>query len=184
MSANLIESLLEQQTVFSGRFMQVQCDSVRLPDGGVAVREYIRHPGAVAVLALTAAGELVLERQYRHPVGRVMVEIPAGKFDPGESAQACAERELQEETGYRAQRWTCLGEALACIGYSDERIVYFLAEELSAGAHRLDHGEFVETYTQPLAEVLLAAASGEINDSKTLVGLFWLQAHLMHQSLA
>lgn len=181
MSQNLLETTLESQSLFKGNFIELQSDTVRLPDGKTAIREYIRHPGAVAVLALTEQGELVLERQYRHPVGRIFVEIPAGKLDPHETDLACAQRELLEETGFRASRWTHLGEAHPCIGYANERIVYFLAEGLISGEAQLDDGEFVETFLQPLDQVLEDAAKGLITDSKTLVGLFWLDRYLRNR---
>ena len=178
MSQHLLETTLDSQSLFKGNFIELQCDTVRLPDGKTAIREYIRHRGAVAVLALTDDGQLVLERQYRHPVGRIFVEIPAGKLDPHETELDCAKRELLEETGYQADRWTHLGEAHPCIGYANERIVYFLAEGLRAGTAQLDDGEFVETFLAPLDQVLEDAANGTISDSKTLVGLFWLDRYL------
>nr|WP_233160484.1 NUDIX hydrolase [Aquitalea sp. ASV11] len=149
-----------------------------LPDGAEASREYILHPGAVAILALTADRQLVLERQYRYPAGREFVEIPAGKIDPDEAPALTARRELLEETGYRAGRWLHLGTAYPCIGYSNEQISYYLAEDLELGERELDEGEFLEVFTLPLEQVMQMALSGEICDSKSIVGLHWLAAHL------
>lgn len=172
----LTEHTLSSEQVLEGGFLRVYRDQVRLPDGNQARREYITHPGAVAILPLTDAGELVLVRQYRYPVRQTFLEIPAGKIDPGEAWLATARRELREETGYTAQRWHALPVAYPCIGYSDEKIAYFIAEGLIAGDSQPDAGEFVEVEHLPLAEVMARARRGELSDSKTLTGLFWLQA--------
>ncbi|WP_028534870.1 NUDIX domain-containing protein [Paludibacterium yongneupense] len=174
---DLVEKTLESDVVYDGVFIKVSKDRVLLPDGKTAWREYIRHPGAVAILALTGDGQLVLERQYRHAPGRVFLEIPAGKIDPHEPTVATARRELLEETGLSAERWTCLGTAYPCIGYADEEITYYLAEGLSQSERQLDEGEFLEVLTMPLDDVYQMALTGEICDSKSLVGLFWLRAH-------
>lgn len=174
----LHEEKLHGEEAFRGRFLSVQRDQVRLPSGAEASREFIRHPGAVAILALTDDGRLVLERQFRYPLGRSFIEIPAGKIDPDEDHRATAERELWEETGYRAGRWTFLGSAHACIGYSDEVIHYYLAQALQAGERQLDEGEFLEVFTVPLEQALTMSCDGRISDSKSIVGLHWLQAHL------
>ncbi|WP_374424959.1 NUDIX domain-containing protein [Chromobacterium sp.] len=174
---NLLEKQLSSELVYQGGFLEVHKDKVALPDGAAATREYILHPGAVAVLALTPDGGLVLERQYRYPAGREFVEIPAGKIDPDEEPAATARRELLEETGYVAERWTYLGTAYPCIGYSNERISYYLAEGLSQQGRRLDEGEFLEVLTVPLEEAMRMTLSGDICDSKSIVGLHWLAAH-------
>lgn len=175
---DLTEQMLDSELVYQGGFLKVQRDRVRLPDGSESFREFIRHPGAAAILALTDDNRLVLERQYRYPAGRVFLEIPAGKLDPGEPPAETASRELLEETGYRAAAWTYLGCAHPCIGYADERIHYYLARGLTAGARQLDQGEFLDVVTLPLAEAMTRSLHGEICDSKTLVGLYWLSAHL------
>nr|WP_218645015.1 NUDIX hydrolase [Aquitalea sp. LB_tupeE] len=169
---------MQTALVYEGGFLQVHKDKVLLPDGAEASREYILHPGAVAILALTADRQLVLERQYRYPAGRVFVEIPAGKIDPNEAPALTARRELLEETGYRAGRWLHLGTAYPCIGYSNEQISYYLAEDLELGERELDEGEFLEVFTLPLEQVMQMTLSGEICDSKSIVGLHWLAAHL------
>lgn len=175
---DLTEKKLESKLVFEGGFLKVWRDRIALPDGSETWREFIRHPGAVAVLALTDDHRLVLERQYRYAAGREFLEIPAGKLDPDESPEACGKRELFEETGFTASEWVFLGTAHPCIGYSNEQIHYYLARGLVAGERQLDAGEFLEVVTLPLETALLKACNGEICDSKSLVGLFWLQAHL------
>ncbi|SMF07294.1 NUDIX domain-containing protein [Pseudogulbenkiania subflava] len=174
----LVEQTLSTETVYQGGFLQVRRDKVQLPDGSTAFREYILHPGAVAILALTPDGELVMERQYRYPAGRVFLEIPAGKIDPDEARDSTARRELREETGYQAERWTYLGTAHPCIGYANEQISYYLAQDLTLHERQLDHGEFLDVVTVPLADAMGMALTGEICDSKSIVGLHWLSAHL------
>ncbi|MEO9383742.1 NUDIX hydrolase [Chromobacterium phragmitis] len=175
---DLIEKRLATQLVYEGGFIKVNKDRVVLPDGNESSREYILHPGAVAVLAVTSAGELVLERQYRYPAGREFIEIPAGKIDPDEEPEATAKRELLEETGYKADRWTYLGTAHPCIGYSNEKISYYLAQDLMLSERQLDAGEFLEVLTVPLDTAMNMALTGEICDSKSIVGLHWLSAYL------
>jgi ADP-ribose pyrophosphatase len=174
----LVETPLEEVVSYRGKFLTLRRDKVRLPDGQQAEREYLLHPGAVAVLALTEDRQLVMERQYRYPIGQEFIEIPAGKIDQDESPVVTGERELYEETGYQAARWTFLGTAHPCIGYSNEVIHYFLAEELSLAERQLDDGEFLEVLTLPLAQVLTMSLDGRITDSKTIVGLHWLTAYL------
>ena len=115
---HLIEKPLTSENIFNGNFINVYRDTVELPSGKIAEREYIKHPGAVAVLAIDNESNIIMERQFRHPVGKIMYEIPAGKIDPNEDELTCGRRELVEETGYVAQNWTLLGECLPCIGYS------------------------------------------------------------------
>lgn len=175
---NLREETLSSEQVYSGNFLQVREDGVRLPNGKQAKREYIQHPGAAAILVLSAQNELLLVRQYRHALREVFLEIPAGKIDAGETAAQTAQRELGEETGFCASDWLFLGTSAACIGYSDEQIHYFLARNLTAGKPNLDEGELLESFWLPLDEVRRLSLCGEISDSKTLVGLYWLDAFL------
>lgn len=175
---NLIEKPLTSEQVFQGNFIKVYRDSVELPDGKHATREYVKHSGAVAILALDNENNLIMERQYRHPVERIVYEIPAGKLDPNEDELTCGRRELVEETGYVAREWILLGECLPCIGYSNEKIVYYLARDLAYTVQNLDDGEFLEVILQPLSEVLELAYGGKIQDSKTLAGLMLLQGYL------
>lgn len=175
---HLKEQTLDSHPVFQGDLLKVWTDRVRLPNGQEAGREYIRHPGAVAVIARLANGNLLLERQYRHPLGQVMLELPAGKIDPGEDLLACARRELQEETGYAAREWRLLGRIHPCVGYSDEHIDLFLADDLCPVGNALDEGEFIELVEMSFGEAMSAVLDGRITDGKTVAGLFWA-AHVL-----
>lgn len=172
--AHLREHCLESKAVFEGNFLKVRRDMVRMPDGGVASREYIRHPGAVMIVPILDDGRLLLERQFRYPMGKVMLEFPAGKLDAGEAPLLCAQRELLEETGYSATHWAHAGVLHNAIAYSDEGIEIFFARGLTAGKQSLDAGEFLELVTHDTAELDAMAASGAMTDAKTLIGLLWL----------
>lgn len=161
--------------MYEGRLLHVHRDEVRLPDGNTSVREYIRHPGAVVVLPLTDEGELILERQHRYPLGRDFIEVPAGKIDPGEDTLACARRELLEETGYEASDWRYVTTVYPCIGYADERLVFYLAKGMKYQGHRRDADEFLEIFSVPVDEALAMVLRGEICEVKTVIGLFWLE---------
>lgn len=158
-----------------GHFLHVVRDTVVLPSGGEATREYVLHPGAAMVIGLLDDGRVVMERQYRHPMGQVMLEFPAGKRDPGESSLACARRELQEETGYAAREWAFAGRLAPTVAYSDEFIDIWFARGLRAGRSQLDEGEFLEVFAAAPQQVLAWCLGGEIVDGKTLVGALWLQ---------
>lgn len=173
--SHLIETPLASRVLAQGHFLQVRIDDVRLPGGAMATREYIKHPGAVAVLALLDDGQILLERQYRHPVGRVMLEIPAGKLDEGEEPLACAQRELLEETGYTAGEWARAGSLHVAVGCSDEVIHLYFARQLTRGEQQLDDGEFIELARMDEATLDQMAGCGQLTDSKTLFALHWLQ---------
>lgn len=168
----LVERTLDSEQVFRGVLLDVRRDRVRLPDGGEAVREYVRHPGAVVVVAVRDDGALVFERQFRYPLRRSFLELPAGKIDVGEDILACAKRELREETGFEAAEWRHLGVFHPCIGYSDERIEVFLAQNLTEVGNDLDDEEFLEVLSLPVAEAERAVLRGEITDAKTISALF------------
>ena len=172
---DLKETQLDSELVYDGGFIKVRKDNARLPDGSTSTREYIEHPGAVAMLALLDNGKLVMERQYRYAPQREFIEIPAGKIDYQEDILLTAQRELLEETGYVASEWTHLTTTWPCIGYADERIEYFLARGLTHQGSQLDDGEFLEVFELSLEEALDWVRQGRINDSKTIVGLFWLE---------
>lgn len=174
---HLVETRLDSQEVFQGRLLHVRRDTVRLPDGTEATREYIVHPGAVMIIPRLANGSLLLERQYRYPLDRVFIEFPAGKVDAGENRLAAAKRELAEETGYVAARWEHLAAMHPVISYSTEQIDIFVAYELTLVGARLDHGEFIETFSASLDEALHWLDRGEITDAKTMLGLLLLARH-------
>lgn len=173
--AHLREVQLGSTQVYRGHFLDVRRDEVALPDGSRAVREYIVHPGAVMVVPLLDDGRVVVERQFRYPMGRVMLEFPAGKLDAGEPPLHCAVRELAEETGYTAREWARAGILHNAIAYSNEGIEVWFARGLVPGAPRLDAGEFLEVDAMDLPALEAAACSGELTDAKTLVGLLWLR---------
>lgn len=176
-----IEETLASEQVFDGRLLKVFSDKVRLPDGHESVREIIRHPGAVVVIALLDNGKLLFERQFRYPLQRVFLEMPAGKIDPDEHILDTARRELREETGYKAKLWCHLGTMHPCIGYSNERIEIFWAQGLSFVGHARDHGEILEIAEMTLADALLAVRDGEITDAKTVTALMWAEKTLSGQ---
>jgi len=176
--AHLAERLISGEQVLDGYLLKVHRDKVRLPDGREATREYVRHPGACVVIAETSPGVLVFERQYRYPVGKVFLELPAGKLDAGEEPLHCAQRELLEETGYTAALWEHLATLHPCIGYSDERIEVFLARDLIAGQPQRDEGEFLDVFEMSLADAEAAVLDGRITDGKTICCLFWAKATL------
>jgi ADP-ribose pyrophosphatase len=171
---HLREERVDSTAVYQGHFLSVRRDRVRLPDGKEAVREYIVHPGAVMIVPLLDDGRLLMERQYRYPMARVMLEFPAGKLDAGESALDCGQRELLEETGYTAREWAHAGVLHNAIAYSDEGIEIFFARGLTPGQRALDDGEFLDLVTVSPAELDALAAGGEMTDAKTLIGLLWL----------
>lgn len=174
----LAEQTLESRLAWQGAFLEVHLDRVRCPDGHIAPREYLRHPGAVMIIPLLDDGQLVLERQYRYPLRRSFIELPAGKIDPGEELLACAQRELLEETGYVAREWVHLGGFHNAIGYCDEKIEVFLARGLVHQGGQTDAGEVLEIFTAPWQEVLAATLAGQITDVKTIIGVHWLEKHL------
>ncbi len=171
---HLIERRLGGQTLLSGGFLEVCRDDVSLPDGSLATREFIRHGGAVAVVPMLDDGSLVLVRQYRYPLSKVLLEFPAGKRDHGESTLACAKRELREETGYTAREWAYGGELHNAAAYSTESIWIWFARGLVGGAKQLDEGEFVETVLMTPQQLLALDGNDELPDAKTLIGLHWL----------
>ncbi|KQP19858.1 NUDIX domain-containing protein [Pseudorhodoferax sp. Leaf265] len=173
--AHLTEETVQREELLRGRFLQVLRDTVRLPDGGSDTREYIVHPGAVMVVPLLDDGRVVLERQYRHPMGRVMVEFPAGKLDVGEDTWTCGRRELLEETGYTAREWAKAGVLHPVISYSTEFIEIWFARGLALQQRHLDAGEFLDVFSASVDELLAWCRDGTVTDAKTLSAALWLQ---------
>ena len=173
--AQLVETFVSGAQVFKGALLDVRRDVVAMPDGLRATREYIVHPGAVVVVPVLDDGRLVLERQFRYPMGRVMLEFPAGKLDPGEAPLQCAQRELIEETGYRAREWAVAGTLHNAPAYCTEVIHLLFARGLAAGQRNLDAGELIELSLLHEADLEAAALRGELTDAKTLIALMWLQ---------
>jgi len=179
--AHLIEHQVSQEALLRGDFLHAFRDTVRLPNQELATREYIVHPGAVMVIPLLETPEglkLVLERQYRYPVGQVMIEFPAGKLEAGEDPWHCAQRELQEETGYTARQWARAGVLHPVIAYSTEIIQIWFAKELSVGPRQLDAEEFLDVFLATPEQLMAWCQSGQVTDAKTLTGALWLQNFL------
>ena len=173
--SDFTETQLTTRLVHDGEFLKVRADTVRLPDGKTAHREYVRHPGAVIIIPMLDDKTVVMERQFRYPLARHFLELPAGKIEPGEEPLATAQRELVEECGFRAASWRHLATLHPCIGYSDERFELYLARDLTQVERALDEGEFLDVVPMAIDEIVRQARDGRITDVKVLVGLVWLQ---------
>ncbi len=180
--SHLVELKTASEEILSGKFLKAFRDTVALPDGTSATREYFVHPGAVMVIPLMQSSDselqVVLERQFRYPVGQVMVEFPAGKLDPGEGSLACAQRELLEETGYIAKQWARAGVLHPVIAYSTEFIDIWFAKDLTLGPRKLDAGEFLEVFVATPQALIRWCFEGKVTDAKTLTGALWMQNFL------
>lgn len=176
---HLREHVVRREQLLRGSFLQVRRDTVRLPDASHATREYVVHPGAVMIVPLLGNAEdgwrVVMERQYRHPIGHVILEFPAGKRDGAEDLLGCAQRELREETGYLAREWAHAGVIHPLVAYSDEFIDVWFARGLTLGHRQLDPGEFLDVTSATLNELLQCCRDGRVTDGKTLAGALWLQ---------
>lgn len=176
---HLVEETISSEQLYNGKLLHVYRDEVRLPDGEKSHREWINHPGAAAVLPLFPDGTAMMIKQYRYPARKLFIEMPAGKFDDEkEEAEAVAARELEEETGWKAGVLHHIGHSHPCIGYSNEIIHYFIAEALTEGQQNLQDAEFIETVRLPLAQIFEMAEDGEIDDMKTVAGLFLARSFL------
>lgn len=171
---HLIERGLTQESVFRGKMLKIRVDTVALPNGEIAQREIVEHPGAVAMIPVTDDGKVVLVRQFRYPINRVTLELPAGKLEWGEEPEATAARELAEETGLQAGHLERLTEVVVTPGYSNEKIVIYKATGLTKIEALCEADEFIDIVEMPLAEAIAMVKRGEILDAKTVVGLLWL----------
>jgi ADP-ribose pyrophosphatase len=174
--SDFTETQLSSRLVYAGKLLKVREDVVSLADGQTTRREWVQHPGAVAMIALLGNDAVLLERQFRYPLKRHFYELPAGKIEPGEDPLATAQRELREECGYQAGQWQHLTTLHPCIGYSDERIELYRARELTHVGSAPEDGEFLEILTPPLAEALDWIRTGRITDVKTIIGLLWMKS--------
>ena len=170
----LAETTLHTRLAYEGGLLRLHRDIVRCPDGHIAYREFVRHPGAVMVIPMLDADTVLLERQFRYPLGRAVIEFPAGKLDRGEGLLDCAKRELLEETGYRADDWSHLGGFHNAIGYSDERIDVFIARSLTQDTSRRDPGEVLELFSARWRDLDQWVRDGRICDAKTIIGIGWM----------
>lgn len=168
---NMEETIVSTRTLYTGRVVTLDIHDVVLPDGQYSKREHVRHPGASAVIALDEDQNVLMVRQYRLPAGQVLLELPAGTLNPEEPPEECANRELQEETGYKAKHLEYLGAFYAAPGYTSEYIHLFYATGLTASALPVDNDEFLEVTRLPLSEAVLMVERGEIVDGKTVNGL-------------
>jgi ADP-ribose pyrophosphatase len=175
--AHLVEKRISGEDIYDGIFLKMKRDTVALPDGQEAVREYLVHPGAVAILAVFDDGRVLLERQYRYPIAQSVIEIPAGKLELGEDPLLCAKRELEEETGYTAKKWSYIRRIHPVISYSTEFIDIYLAEDLVPGASHLDEEEFLDVFAAPLEQLIAWVEEGEITDVKTTISAYWLDRY-------
>jgi ADP-ribose pyrophosphatase len=174
---HLREDRISGEDIYGGIFLKMKRDTVSLPDGQEAVREYLTHPGAVAIVAVLDDGRILLERQYRYPIAKTCIEIPAGKLDPSEEPLFCAKRELEEETGYSAKKWSFIRRIHPVISYSTEFIDIYLAEGLEPGASKLDEEEFLDVFAAPLEKLIDWVEQGEITDVKTTISVYWLDRY-------
>lgn len=180
---HLYEKTIASQPIYQGRIISLKVDEVLLPNGRTAKREIVNHPGAVAVMALTDDNKLVAVRQFRKPLEQTIVEIPAGKLEPGEEPLTCAMRELEEETGYVASHFEPLSSFYTSPGFADEMLHVFVATGLQKGESKPDEDEFVDTLELTLEEAHALHRSGEIRDAKTVVALFAWENMLLRKQL-
>jgi ADP-ribose pyrophosphatase len=173
MSKDLIEKPLNKKLIYKGKFTELFCDEVKLPNGNLATREYIKHPGAAAVLPFIDKENIILIKQYRYAIGEVTYEIPAGKIDAGETPLECITRELQEETGYKAKKFELLLFFYPIVALSNELLHIFSAFDLKEGSLNPDEDEFVEKEIVSFKNALEMIKGGRIKDSKTIIALLY-----------
>lgn len=169
--SHLTEKCLNSTVAFEGNLLTVHCDKVELPNGKQAGREFIRHPGAVAVVPITQDGHVVLVRQYRYPIGKAILEVPAGKLDKGENPDDCVRRELEEETGYIAHSIRKLSSIYTTPGFTDEVIHLYVAEDLTLAKQCPDEDEFLDVEVHSKEQIKAMMQEGTINDAKSMLAL-------------
>jgi len=179
---SLKEEKISGTLVYDGCLLKVHLDEVKLPNGRISIREYIRHPGAVVVLPFLENGDVILEKQFRYPVNQVFIECPAGKIDPGETPEETAHRELLEETGYTCKHLNYLGKTHPSIGYTDEVIYLYEGHGLSFQKENRDDDEFLEIFHIPFDEARQMVLKGEITDAKSVAAI--LLSYEFQQSAA
>ena len=175
--SHLREERISGEDIYVGIFLKMKRDKIALPNGEEAVREYLTHPGAVAIVAILDDGRVLLERQYRYPIAKACIEIPAGKLEISEDHLLCAKRELEEETGYTARKWSYIRRIHPVISYSTELIDIYLAEDLVPGKSHLDDEEFLDVFAAPLEQLIGWVEDGEITDVKTTISAYWLDRY-------
>ena len=176
--SKLKETQKSSEKIFSGRLIDLYFDHIELPNGKSSTREWIKPPGAVCVIPILPNGNLCLVRQYRYGPRAEFIEIPAGKLDAGEDPLVCAKRELEEEIGYSAGKLTFLTNIHPAIGFSNEKMWMYLAEDLILSKQSLDQDEFLELYPLPVDEAIDLIFQGKITDVKTVIGILWLDKFL------
>jgi ADP-ribose pyrophosphatase len=172
-AADFTEPTLASRLAYDGGFLRLRRDEVRLPDGATAWREYVEHPGAVMMMAFKSEDTILLERQYRYPMRRHYIELPAGKMEAGEPPLETARRELVEECGYEAGHWWHIATLHPCVGYANEVIELYGARDLTFVGSRLDPGEHLEVFEARLEDALDWVREGLLMDTKTMIGLLW-----------
>ncbi len=175
--SHLREERISGEDIYGGIFLKMKRDKIALPNGENAIREYLTHPGAVAVVAILDDGRVLLERQYRYPIAKACIEIPAGKLENGEDHLLCAKRELEEETGYTAKKWSYIRRIHPVISSSTELIDIYLAEDLVPGKSHLDDEEFLDVFAASLDQLIGWVEDGEITDVKTTISAYWLDRY-------
>lgn len=173
--SKLKESQLSTEQIYKGSLLDVRRDEITLPNGKTSTREYIKHPGAACIIPVLPDGKIALIKQYRYPVQTEMIELPAGKLDPGEEPEDCARRELEEEIGYSANKLIFVCNIHPAIGFASEKMWIYLAEDLVKTTENTDHDEFLEIMPTSLAEAVKMVWDGKITDVKTIIGLLWAE---------
>ena len=173
--SKLKETQLSTEQIYKGSLLDVRRDEVSLPNGKTSAREWIKHPGAACIIPVLPDSKIALIKQYRYPVQAEMIELPAGKIDPGEDPEQCANRELEEEIGYSAGKLTFICNIHPAIGFASEKMWIYLAEELTATKENTDHDEFVELIPTGLEDAVQMVWAGKITDVKTIIGILWAE---------